>query len=202
MHIRVPILKFLLLFVLLCFGAGIILYSYTFGGTGDHRYDYMFAELRSLNSIVISHRLETGAAIPDLEAFNRRLDELWSQGPGEHSRLEEEGSEDALIYRILDESRRISSTWSSPPQVASRPDSIFNIAFFHRGPDGVSVTGGEDEDDLNSWDRNSIRYHNQTLHQREIRNFILSTLAVSAFLTLLIYMYWRNYQIVLMGGEL
>ena len=175
----------LILVMIGSYGLGIAGYRFYMSGfRGGHEYFRAQQSLERLQSMTQGY-LEEHGSLPDTEGFNVLLRERWKLGR-DHTpiKVEDFGVEWHLNFIIENAFRDNLHLWNSPPRFVLTSASPDGFGFYLDGEDGISKSKGQDQDDINSWDRTSTDFY----HERRRNRHIMKEHAIGAVLAMGVFM--------------
>ena len=174
--------KLALILVMIGFyGLGILGYRFYMSGyRGGHEYFRARVALERLHWMTKDYSEEHGS-LPDVEGFNTLLRERWALGR-DHAPIEVEDDDIAWHLNFIIEGAIKDNLhlWNSPPHFVLTSASPDGFGFYLDGEDGISKSKGQDQDDINSWDRSSTDFY----HERRRNRRILKEHAIGAALSM------------------
>jgi hypothetical protein len=162
--------KFALILVMIGFyGLGIFGFRFYMSGyRGGHEYFRARVALERLHGMTKDYSEEHGS-LPDVEGFNTLLRERWALGR-DHAPIEVEDDDIAWHLNFIIEGAIKDNLhlWNSPPHFVLTSASPDGFGFYLDGEDGISKSKGQDQDDINSWDRSSTDFYHEGRRNRRI----------------------------------
>jgi len=159
-------------FVVTFFGCRIVLHQLTsYTWTRAH---WSLLELHRL--ILVSDKRPTESEVNE---FIRRA---WDE---KHQNAENPTTDDYLksdIAGILDSLRH--RTWGAPPIYREDNQLPDGFGFYIQGEDLTSLTKGEDEDDINTWDKRGGQFYSKKAWKRRLLRYLGYSLVGATLLTL------------------
>ena len=145
---------------------------------GYHEWSNAYFELSKLHEGIRSYESEHGR-LPDSTKTNQRMTTLWSEDKADLEYFEIPLEENYDIYIELANYSRL-KLWAKPPTYIINKDLPDGFGVYLPGEDNASTTGGNDPDDINSWNPNSIDYYHDRLHRSWIIRDIMISLIAAA----------------------
>ena len=181
----------LILVMIGSYGLGILGYRFFMSAyRGGHEYHRAQVALARLHLETKFYSEEHGS-LPDIEGFNALLRERWALGR-DHVPIEIEDDDIAWHLNFIIEGAFNGNLllWNPPPHFVHTSASPDGFGFYLDGEDGISKSKGQDQDDINSWDRSSTDFYHERRRNRRIlkEHAIGATLAVGV----LIYSFTRK----------
>jgi hypothetical protein len=140
---------------------------------GPHTWHRAHMALVSMQREAIIYREEHGS-LPREDEMNEWLKRLWRDN-GHYTTGRNTNVQDAIaeIFDLGHYSRL--KRWGDPPVYILSENHPGGGGFYIAGDDGVSSSQGNDPDDINSWDPDSIAfYHRKLWRGREVRDLSIS----------------------------
>jgi hypothetical protein len=133
--------------------------------TGNHTWANAHLDLRRLQQRLDHYRTDHGE-LPAAERINELMAEEWA-GNTEFYDGAESDQDIQLSYVIRSARAERIHLWDRPPIFKMTPDSEMGFGFYLEGDDGTSLSAGNDPDDINSWDFDSVAYYYDRLNRRK-----------------------------------
>lgn len=147
-------------FVLSCFAVAYVLRT-----TGVHTWANAQFALHDLERALAAYQSETGD-IPPIGLVESQIQAAWKNGAD--ALAEDYDGRLWIAFAVADNNRL--RLWGSPPRVTRR-SGLPAYGFYLEGEDGISRSGGEDPDDINSWSFESTSFYYDRLQRRQwVRN--------------------------------
>ena len=145
---------------------------------GYHEWANAYTELSRLHDGILSCESEHGR-LADLTKTNQWIASLWSDDETHLDNFEDSFEEDLSMYVDSVNYSRL-RLWDQPPRYVISKDLPDGFGIYLLGEDNASRTGGNDPDDINSWNRHSIDYYYDRLHRSwTIRDIVISSIVAA-----------------------
>jgi hypothetical protein len=165
------------LILIAAYGLGCVASSVVMRSTGNHEYFNSQVALRHLHPF--TQRFVDTYGLPDPDELNRLIAARWRKDSNATNYEEPQTEEESELHFIAEcANDHALHVWMNPPRFIQSKALPDGFGFFLEGEDGISISRGEDRDDINSWNRSSIRFY-----QTRMRNHrLLRDNVVGAFL--------------------
>jgi hypothetical protein len=159
-----------------CWGSSVVMWS-----TGNHMYFDAQVALGYLHYPAQSFVDIYG--LPDPDELNHLIEARWGKDSNATNYEEPQTEMEADLDFIADcANEHALRVWKTPPRFVQSKAIPGGFGFYLDGEDGISISRGEDRDDINSWSRGSIRFYqtrmrNHRLLRDSIVGFCFATVA-------------------------
>lgn len=136
-----------------------------FHSTMNHTWANAYTELKRLHRGLAEYEQFSGE-LPDPDRINQEIAKAWAEDFRSYDSAETpEDIYFAPIFRFAVWSHL--QVWDKPPKFTETSSSDNGFGFYLEGDDSVSNTQGNDPDDINSWDSDSISFYYDRLRRRK-----------------------------------
>ena len=145
-----------------CWGSSVVMWS-----MGNHMYFDAQVALGNLHCPTQSFVDIYG--LPDPDELNHLIEARWGKDLNATNYEKPQTEKESDLYFIADcANEHALHVWKNPPRFVQSNAIPGGFGFYLDGEDGISILQGEDRDDINSWNRASIRFYQTRMRNHRL----------------------------------